>query len=137
MKRIKLLILATGLLIFASCSEHVWVNFQTESANTGKVILKPNKATRNTYVTVNDKLIVDKEYVKSVTISNIPSGDYNIHYTSDNSLYKDNIDAEIPIEMENGKEVTKLVAVPPYSTGYWVFNITLAGMVLALLLLQY
>jgi hypothetical protein len=66
-------------------------------------------------------LIVDKKNVKSVTINNVPDGNFNIHYTSDNSWYKDKLDVQIPLKMENGKEMTKLVEVPPYSTGYWIY----------------
>tara|TARA_B110000971_G_C19615269_1_gene322222 strand:+ start:65 stop:472 length:408 start_codon:yes stop_codon:yes gene_type:complete len=121
MRKIQILFLMSGLLIFSSCSKHIYVNYQTESANTGKVVLKPSKPTDKTYVTINDNLIVDRKNVKSVTINNVPNGDYNIHYTSDNSWYKDKLDAKIPLKMENGKETTKLVEVPPYSTGYWIY----------------
>jgi uncharacterized protein YcfL len=121
MKKYQLLILISGLLIFSSCSKHIYVNYQTESANTGKVVLKPSKPTVRTFVTINDNLIVDKKNVKSVTINNVPDGDFNIHYTSDNSWYKDKLDVQIPLKMENGKEMTKLVEVPPYSTGYWIY----------------
>tara|TARA_B110000967_G_C18609378_1_gene423185 strand:+ start:65 stop:472 length:408 start_codon:yes stop_codon:yes gene_type:complete len=121
MRKIQFLFLMSGLLIFSSCSKHIYVNYQTESANTGKVVLKPSKPTDKTYVTINDNLIVDRKNVKSVTINNVPNGDYNIHYTSDNSWYKDKLDAKIPLKMENGKEMTKLVEVPPYSTGYWIY----------------
>ena len=116
----------SGLLIFSSCSKHIYVNYQTESANTSKVVLKPSKPTNKTYVTINDNLIVDRKNVKSVTINNVPNGDYNIHYTSDNSWYKDKLDTKIPLKMENGKEMTKLVEVPPYSTGYWIYMSTVA-----------
>ena len=109
-------------LLFTSCAKNIYVNYQTDSANTGKVVLKPNKATSSTFVTINDNLIVDKKNVKSVIINNVPSGDYNIHYTSDNSWYKDKLDVQIPVKMENGKDITKLVEVPPYSTGYWIYT---------------
>ena len=121
MKKYQLLILISGLLIFSSCSKHIYVNYQTESANTGKVVLKPSKPTERTFVTINDNLIVDKKNVKSVTINNVPDGNFNIHYTSDNIWYKDKLDVQIPLKMENGKEMTKLVEVPPYSTGYWIY----------------
>ena len=121
MRKIQFLFLMSGLLIFSSCSKHIYVNYQTESANTGKVVLKPSKPTDKTYVTINDNLIVDRKNVKSVTINNVPNGDYNIHYTSDNSWYKDKLDTKIPLKMENRKEMTKLVEVPPYSTGYWIY----------------
>lgn len=121
MNKIGILTMAIGLLIFTSCSKHIYVNYQTETANTGKVVLKPSKPTGNTYVTINDNLIVDKKNVKSVTIRNVPNGDYVIHYTSENGWYKEKLNAEIPLKMENGREITKLVEVPPYSAGYWVY----------------
>jgi uncharacterized protein YcfL len=100
MEKYQLLILISGLLIFSSCSKHIYVNYQTESANTGKVVLKPSKPTERTFVTINDNLIVDKKNVKSVTINNVPDGDFNIHYTSDNIWYKDKLDVQIPLKME-------------------------------------
>lgn len=42
------------ILIFSSRSKHIYVNYQPESANTGKVVLKPSKSTEATYVTIND-----------------------------------------------------------------------------------
>lgn len=121
MNKIGILTMAIGLLFFTSCSKHIYVNYQTETANTGKVVLKPSKPTEKTYVTINDNLIVDKKNVKSVTIRNVPNGDYVIHYTSENGWYKEKLNAEIPLKMENGREKTKLVEVPPYSAGYWVY----------------
>ena len=116
----------SGLIIFSSCSKHIYVDYQTESVNTGQVILKPIKPTERTYVTINDNLIVDKKNVNSVTIKNVPNGDYNIHYTSDNSWYKDKLDFQVSLKMEDGREMTKLVEVPPYSTGYWIYVIAMA-----------
>jgi len=126
MRKYCLFTLIGGLLILSSCSKDIHVNYQTESANTGKVVLKPSRPTTSTYVTIDDNLIVDKKKVKSVTINNVPDGDYNIRYTSDNSWYKNKMDVHIRVEMENGKEMTKLVEVPPYSTGYWVY---MSGMI--------
>jgi len=121
MKKFQISLLVFGLLFFSSCSKKIYVNYQTESANTGTVVLKPSKPTERTFVTINDNLIVDKKKVKFVTINNVPDGDYNIHYTSESGWYKEKLDAKIPVQMENGKEITKLVEVPPYSTGYWIY----------------
>ena len=121
MRKILFVTLIFGLSIFTSCSEHIYISYQTESANTGKVVLKPSGSTSGTYLTINDKLIVDDKNVKSITVSNVPDGDYNFHYTSQNNWYKYKLDTKIPVKMEMGKEVTKLVEVPPYSTGYWFY----------------
>lgn len=118
-------ILIVGLFVFSSCSRHIYVNYQPDSANTGKVVIKPTKPTSRTYVTVNDNLLVDRKYAKSVTINNIPDGEYILHYTSDNTWYKDKMDVKIPLKLEDEKIITKLVEVPPYSTGYWIYSAAL------------
>lgn len=115
------LVYFTAIFTFTSCSKDIYVNFQTESSNTGKIVLRPSKSTDKTFVTINDNLIVNKKNVKSVTINNVPYGNYIINYTSENGWYKEKLNAEIPIKIENNKEITKLVEVPPYSTGYWVY----------------
>ncbi len=121
MRKIHLLIFLSAILVFSSCSKHIYINYQSESANTGKIVLKPNQPTGRTFVTINDNLVVDKKNVKSVTIKNVPNGVYNIHYTSDNTWYKEKLDVQIPVKIESEKEITKLVEVPPYSTGYWIY----------------
>jgi hypothetical protein len=119
-------------LSLSSCMKHVTVTYQAESANTGTIVLKPNKPTASTYVTMNDNLIVDKKGVKSITIKNVPNGDYAVHYTSENMWYKDKLDAQIPVKMEAGRNITKLVEVPPYSTGYWIYTIGLPLVLIAI-----
>lgn len=122
MKKKNLLVLFCGLFIFSSCAKHITVNYQTDSTNTGNVVLKVSRPTQNTYVTLNDQLMIDKKNVKSLTVKNVPNGEYNLHYVSESSRYKEKLDAQMPITMVGGKEVTKLVEVPPYSNGYWVYN---------------
>ena len=110
-----------ALSISYSCSRKIVVNYQTEKANTGTISLKPVKPTTKTFVTINDNLIVEKKNVKSVKILNVPNGEYKIHYSSDNSWYKNKLDSNIVVKMEGNKEVTKIVEVPPFSTGYWIY----------------
>jgi len=121
MKKIGFLALTFGLLFFTSCAKHIYVDYQNETANTGKVVIKPSKPTQRTYVTINDSLVVDKKFVKSVTINNVPNGNFVVNYTSENGWYKEKLNAEIPLIMESGREITKLIEVPPYSTGYWIY----------------
>ena len=118
-----IIILFVGLL-FSSCSQRLYVDYQQDSTNTGKVILKPSKPTAGTSVTINDRLIVDNKSVKSVTINNIPIGKYSIAYmTPESMLYKEKLDAQISVEMDSSREITKFVEVPPYSTGFWLYAI--------------
>jgi hypothetical protein len=111
--------------MLSSCMKHITVTYQAEKSNTGTLVLKPNKPTAGTYVTINDNLIVNNKGAKSIIINNLPSGEYSIHYTSENMWYKEKMDARIPLKMDAGREITKLVEVPPYSTGYWIYTIGL------------
>lgn len=120
MKNILLLFLIGGLLMCTSCAKHLYVDYQSDPSNTGKIVLMPNKPTGGTFVTINDKLIVNKKIVKSVTISNVPKGNYEINYTSENSMYKTKLDAKISVKVNKNDEITKLIEVPPYSTGYYI-----------------
>lgn len=120
-KTVKLLTIVVLSTLFTSCAKNYYVNYQTESANTSKIVIKPTKPTARTYVTINDNLIISKKNVNSITINNVPNGDYTVHYTSENGWYKERLNEKMPIKIDDTKEVTKLVEVPPFSTGYWVY----------------
>lgn len=117
------LLLVICVLLLTSCAKHIIVSYQTESANTGTIKLQPVKPTDKTFVTIDDNLIVNKKAVKSVTITNVPNGtDYSLQYSSDNGWYKYKLDTTVVVKMDKGKEVTKIVEVPPYSTGYYIYQ---------------
>jgi len=120
MKKAILLQLSFALLLLSSCGKNIHVNYQSDATNTGKVVLKPAEPTNRTYVTFNDSLLVNKKYVKSVTIHNVPSGEHQVHYTSNNYVYKEKIDGKMTVNVDNNRVITKLIEVPPYSTGYWI-----------------
>jgi hypothetical protein len=63
MKNLHLGLLAASLLLFMSCAKDLTVTYQMESANTGKVVLKPSTSTDRTMVTINDQLVVDGKFV--------------------------------------------------------------------------
>jgi hypothetical protein len=119
MKKTALLLLSLGTLLLSSCAQNIHVNYQSDSYNTGKVVLKPAQPTDGTFVTINDSLIVDRKFVRSVTIHNVPIGEHQVHFTSDNTIYKEKIDGQIPVKVENGRVITKLIDVPPYGAFYW------------------
>ncbi len=112
------------VIMFSSCSfpKALVINYQVDNENTGTLVLQPSRATGNTSVTINDNLLVDNQYVKKVTIKNIPEGEYDVHYISNNSWYKNKLDQNFNIKMKKNKIVTKLIEVPPYSTGYWIYQ---------------
>ena len=113
-------------LLTSSCARHYFLNYSTANNNVGNLVLRPNKPTERTFVTINDSLIIKKKNVKSVTVRNVPIGTHNIHYISENGWYKEKLNAELSIQIENNKTVTKLIEVPPLSTGYWVYVTSIA-----------
>lgn len=108
------------MLLFTSCAKNITVNLSNSSTSTGRVIVEPTKGTDGTYVTLNDSLIVKKKAVKSVIINNIPAGTHKIHYSCDNSFYKEKLDTVITVKVAKDKHINKVVEVPPYSAGYWI-----------------
>jgi hypothetical protein len=121
MKKIKILVLVVAATTISSCSRNIHVNYQLESANTGSIVLESSRLTEKTSVTLNEHLIVNKKKIKSVTIHNVPTGNYTFHYVSGTKWYRKKLDVLVPIQMENGKAVTKVVEVPPYKKGYWYY----------------
>jgi hypothetical protein len=105
----------------SSCAKDLHVNYQSDNLNTGTLILKPVSSTEKTFVTINGNLIVENKNVKSVVIENIPKGEYDLHYTSESSWYKNKLDVKVQLQLEKDKTYTQLIEVPPYSTGYWIY----------------
>lgn len=116
----QLMILFLSVILFSSCAKNITV---TAGTGNGSITMKPTKATPKTYVTVNDKLIVDKKNVKSVTVTGLSDGDNKIVYKSESSIYKEPLAIEKNINIENGSDKTEIVTVPPYSTGYWLYTL--------------
>jgi hypothetical protein len=113
-----LLIAFIALVLLSSCAQNITVSAGTGN---GTITMKPTKATPKTYVTINDKLLVDNKNVKSVTVTGVEDGENKIVYKSESSTYKDAMDIEKTIKIENGADKTEILTVPPYSTGYWVY----------------
>lgn len=122
-----LVLLVIVCLIFCSCSR-VTVNYGSPSPNSGNIVIK---TTSLVYVnlTVNDSLMVNERFVRSITIKNIPQGLNTIHYSANSKNLKNAMDRELKVNVEKGKTNTQLLTVPPKSTGYWVYS---TGAIIAL-----
>jgi hypothetical protein len=114
-----LLIGIIALFCLSSCGKDIIVSAGT---GTGSLTMKPMRPTPNTYVTVNDKLLVEGERVKSVTITGIDEGGKKVVYKSQSDYYETPIDIEKIIRFEEGEQKTEMVTVPPISKGYWIYN---------------
>jgi hypothetical protein len=119
MKKITFLLVLCAILC-TSCAKHIIVNFQDSSENTGTIVLAPTAPIQGSVLTVNDKLIVDKKFVKKITVKNVPVGENQVNFSADSWAYKEKIDLKVTINTQSNKEVAKIVTRPPYSTGYYV-----------------
>jgi hypothetical protein len=100
----------------------ITLKYQGNSENTGTIVLKPVKKTIKTYVSVDGKLMVEKRKVKSVTIQNVPKGNHKVQYTSESSWYQSPLDSTYSIQVDTAQTTTKIVKVPPFSTGYYIYQ---------------
>jgi hypothetical protein len=125
---------ACSMLLFTSCAKHIIVNFQANPENTGKIVIAPTASIDGAVLTINDQLLVDKKFVKKITVNNVPIGEHKVRFSADSWAYKDKIDENIAITVQKDKEVAKVVTRPPYSTGYYVASglSTVAGVLIAI-----
>lgn len=128
-KYYQLSILLIILLMCSSCARQVVIPYTSDSDASAQIFLKPIKPTNRTYVTLNDSLIVNKKFIKSITIDNVPSGTYTINYASDVNTMVAKLDTTITIVVEDHKEISKIIDVPSYNKWYYISNI-LIGLVL-------
>jgi hypothetical protein len=120
MKKITLLLLP---FLFCSCAKNIVVNYEPIAGSSGQIVLHPSGKTPNTFLTIDDKLIIANKRVKSITVNNVPAGERKVHFMSNSSNYKEKVNGEFLVNVETGKSAVKLVELPPYSGGYWAAQI--------------
>ncbi len=122
--------------LFSSCALNYYYTYQPSNVGTGKAVFKPAYPTEKTFVLLNDSLIIDNKFVKSITFENLPEGKYELHYMSSNFAYKDKLDQRIIFDIQQGKLLNQIITLPPFSTGYWVYNGVMLGGLLIYYLFQ-
>jgi len=123
-KYINFIAVVVILLSVSSCSTNRFVKFQSETQSTSSIKIKPSTRLNNVVVTLDGNLVWEKSRtIKSLTIQNVPAGNHELQVTSASWIYKNDINHSASINVKGqGETKTELVSVPPYSTGYWVFN---------------
>jgi len=119
------------LVLCVSCGRQLVIPYSSESNSNASIFIKPIKPTNKTFITINDSLIVNKKLIKSVRIDHLPAGIYTINYSSDVNTMVARIDSTMTIVVEDHKEISKIIDVPPYSSWYYISQI-LAGLLLLL-----
>lgn len=120
MKKLTFLLLP---FLFCSCAKNMIVNYGPATVETGQVVIHPSGKTPNTFLTIDDRLILANKRVKSITVNNVPIGERKVHFMSNSSNYKEKVNGEFLVNVETGKSAVKLVELPPYSGGYWAAQI--------------
>lgn len=128
-KNINIGILITTLVLCVSCARQLVIPYSSDSNSNASLFLKPIKPTNKTFITINDSLIVNKKFVKSVRIDHLLPGTYIINYSSDVNTVVARIDSTMTIVIEDHQEIAKIIDVPPYSSWYYISHI-LAGLLL-------
>ncbi len=126
MKKSILFLLVTALFLLTSCAKSLTVNYQKSDENTGSITIIPTRPTSRTYVMLNGKLLVKNENVEQLTIKNVPEGQCQLQYVSDDSDCARNQDSNIKINVLKDKEQNMLIAVPVDRNDYWEFWSSLA-----------
>jgi len=104
----------------SSCAKNILVNYQSENFNTSKIVLKYSKISHKTKVMINDNLLVDGRQAKSVTIRNLPAGDYKIRCTSSSGMKKERLQVSMGVKLVGAdKTVIKAINMPIQNGWYW------------------
>lgn len=124
MKKILKYFIGLVLVFQTGCSANRIVQYQSETESTSSIKVKPSTKLSHVVVTLDGNLVWEKsKVVKSLTIQNVPSGRHELRVTSASWIYRDEINHSSNIEVKGkGETKTELISVPPYSTGYWVYN---------------
>ena len=131
-KFIYFLILAAFLA--SSCAKNILVNYQSETLNTSKIVLKYSKISHKTKVMINDNLIVEGMQAKSVTILNVPAGNYKISCSSSSGLKKEKLQVAMGVKLDGvDKTIVKDIHMPLQNGWYWVGVTSMAVWPLALI----
>lgn len=121
-------------LFLSSCARTIHVNYVGNEVGTNTIHFSPNRATSNTSVAIDSKIYVDNENVDAVYIHNVPNGKYDVSYSSSDSRYKYPLYEEdiVVLDKDFDQQALKIIVVPPFSAGYWLYLAILAAVPLIL-----
>ncbi len=123
------------VLLLSSCSEKIYLNYQEETANTGSIILLPARPVRNTFLSIDNKILVRDTFAELVAINNVPEGAHAIQWISGYTGFAQTMDVNLTFDVKRGETIRKLIPVPPESDlgGYWIYLSLSAWISLSLL----
>jgi hypothetical protein len=121
MKTGRIQILLCIAFIFSSCAKNILVNYQEDPVNTTNLVLRFSKVSHHTRLSVNDKLLVDGKLARSVTVMNLPSGDYDIKCSAYSGWKKKNVCTSLKAGINGtGTTVVEHIDLPVKNGWYWL-----------------
>ena len=120
----KLSFIAIIIVILSSCATELKVNYQVDNDNTGTLVIKPTGGYFKgaTLTLNNNEVIRSGGTIKKITVNNIPKGEYQMHFISTHWGYTKNIDEKENIKIVPYKITERTYAIPPYNTGWWIYQ---------------
>ena len=112
-------------MICNACGRQLVIPYTSDSNVDAQIFLKPIKATNKTFISINDSLIVNKKFIKSLTIDHLPPGVYTINYASDVNTMVAKLDTTMTIVVEDHMEISKIIDVPRYNSWYYISNVVI------------
>jgi hypothetical protein len=134
----KKILLISIPFLFCSCAQNLIIDYGSRDSSVGHIIVQPSARTPQSYLSIDDKLLVTKKNVRSITVNNVPVGERKVHFMTNSSNFKEKVSGEYTVNVLENKTSVKLVELPPYSGGYWAAQIVgsvmggLAGIVAGL-----
>jgi len=132
MRKYVLLLLAGFIL--SSCAKDIVISYNAQAQKTGNVVLTPDKPLYKTDMLLNDSLMFENKAVRSITLEGLPVGPHKINLKSDYTFYKDNMDVTYEPMVSETKKQNETVAVPAYSTSFYVIGALVLSSSLLLIL---
>lgn len=134
MKNALLFTLLCASLLVTSCARHIIVNFQESADSTGSIVITPTAPIQGSVLTIDDKLLVDKKFIKKITVKNVPIGAHDVHFSADSWSYKEKINEKSVVTVKANQENAKIISRPPFSNGYYVTYVVSSLVTLLILL---
>jgi len=111
------------VLLLSSCSKKIYLSYQEETANTGSIFLLPARPVRNTFLSIDNKILIRDTFAELIAIYNVPEGSHAIQWISGYTGFAQTMDVNLSFDVKRGETIRKLVPVPPESNldGYWIY----------------
>ena len=118
-------------LFLSSCSRSFYIDYKNINPNELSVFkprnadinltITPSRNTINTSISLNQKLILDRRNIKTVSVYNMPNGNYDIHCVGGDWSYKTPLNETMNITIDENEHKTLFLPIPPLSNGYWIY----------------